>query len=209
MVTGLQIALTPSFSVGRLVWLERGGVLAVANLRGSGEYGTAWHEAGTKERKQNVFDDFIACAEHLIAEGVTTSKKLAIQGGSNGGLLVGSCMTQRPELFGACLPAVGVLDMLRFHQFTYRLGVDLGLRLGGRRRRVRRALRLLAAAQSAGNLLSADVCDHRRLRRPRGPGALVQVRRRAPGCTDVRCARARPRSDQGWTRAREADEDTH
>lgn len=115
---GFNIPLTPSFSVSRLVWLERGGVLAVANLRGGGEYGTAWYEAGTKERKQNVFDDFIACAEHLIETGVTTSAKLAIQGGSNGGLLVGACMTRHPELFGACLPAVGVLDMLRFHRFT-------------------------------------------------------------------------------------------
>ncbi len=115
---GFNVSLTPAFSVGRLVWLERGGVLAVANLRGGGEYGTAWHEAGTKAHKQNVFDDFIGCAEHLIREGVTSTPKLAVQGGSNGGLLVGACMTQRPELFGACLPAVGVLDMLRFHHFT-------------------------------------------------------------------------------------------
>lgn len=115
---GFNIPLTPTFSASRLVWLERGGVLAVANLRGGGEYGTAWHEAGMKARKQNVFDDFIACAELLIAEGVTESPKLAIQGGSNGGLLVGACMAQRPELFGACLPAVGVLDMLRFQAFT-------------------------------------------------------------------------------------------
>lgn len=115
---GFDISLTPSFSVGRLVWLELGGVLAVANLRGGGEYGKAWHKAGTKERKQNVFDDFIACAEWLITSGLSSSQKLAIQGGSNGGLLVGAAMTQRPELFGAALPAVGVLDMLRYHQFT-------------------------------------------------------------------------------------------
>ena len=115
---GFNVSLTPSFSVTNAIWLEQGGVYAVANLRGGGEYGKKWHDAGTKMQKQNVFDDFIAAAEYLIAENYTSSDYLAIRGGSNGGLLVGAVMTQRPELMKVALPAVGVMDMLRYHTFT-------------------------------------------------------------------------------------------
>ncbi len=115
---GFGISLTPSFSVSNLVWMEMGGLFAVPNLRGGGEYGEEWHQAGTRLQKQTVFDDFIAAAEWLISNQYTSPQTLAIGGGSNGGLLVGACMTQRPELYAAALPAVGVLDMLRFPQFT-------------------------------------------------------------------------------------------
>lgn len=115
---GFNISLTPSFSIANAVWMEQGGIYAVANLRGGGEYGKAWHKAGTQLQKQNVFDDFIAAAEYLIENKYTSSDYLAIRGGSNGGLLVGATMTQRPELVKVAIPAVGVLDMLRYHTFT-------------------------------------------------------------------------------------------
>ncbi len=115
---GFNISLTPSFSVSNLVFMENGGIYAVANLRGGGEYGDKWHNAGTKLQKQNVFNDFIAAGEYLIAQNYTSSSYLAISGGSNGGLLVGACLTQRPDLFKVCFPSVGVLDMLRYNKFT-------------------------------------------------------------------------------------------
>ncbi len=115
---GFNISLTPSFSIANAVWLENGGVYAVANLRGGGEYGKKWHNAGTQMQKQNVFDDFIAAAEYLIKENYTSSDYLAVKGGSNGGLLVGATMTQRPDLMKVAIPQVGVLDMLRYHTFT-------------------------------------------------------------------------------------------
>jgi prolyl oligopeptidase len=115
---GFNISITPSFRIANAVWLEQGGIYAVPNIRGGGEYGKAWHKAGTQQQKQNVFDDFIAAAEYLIENKYTSKDYLALSGRSNGGLLVGAVMTQRPDLMKVALPAVGVLDMLRYHTFT-------------------------------------------------------------------------------------------
>ena len=129
---GFDISLTPAFNPTLFAWLERGGVFAVANLRGGGEYGEAWHRAGMLEKKQNTFDDFVAAAEWLVANRYTSTRRLAVQGGSNGGLLTGALLTQRPDLVGAVVCQVPVADMLRYHRFTVGKLLDPGVRVGRR-----------------------------------------------------------------------------
>jgi prolyl oligopeptidase len=163
---GFGISITPAFSSARIAWMEMGGVFAAPNIRGGGEYGEEWHLAGTRERKQNVFDDFIAAGEWLIENRYTSRSKLAIKGGSNGGLLVGACMNQRPELFGAAVPAVGVMDMLRFHKFTigWSWVSDYGSPDNPEDRKVLLAYSPLSQHQ-AGCSLSRDINHHRGSRR--------------------------------------------
>jgi prolyl oligopeptidase len=157
----VNIAITPRFRAAWPAWLAAGGTLAAANLRGGGEYGREWHEAGMRERKQNVFDDFIAVGEHLISTGVTAHSQLALHGAS-GGLLVGAVMTQRPDLAAVALPMVGVMDMLRFHKFTIRRRVDRGAERSRCGRRLRVAVRLFAAARPPrGHLLPGDAYPYR------------------------------------------------
>ena len=175
---GFDIGLSPTFSALFAAWIQAGGVLAVANLRGGGEFGARWHEAGMGHAKQRVFDDLFGCAESLIADGITSAGQLAVHGRSNGGLLVGAAITQRPELFAAALPTVGVLDMLRFHLFTIGWAWTSEYGDPDDPERFPSAARLLAAARTArGGDLPTDAGLYRRPRRPGGARAFAQVRR--------------------------------
>ncbi len=193
---GFNISNTPAFSAANIILLENGGVYALANLRGGGEYGEAWHKAGMLDKKQNVFDDFIAAAEYLIKEKYTSTPRLAIEGASNGGLLIGAVMTQRPELFGVAFPGVGVMDMLRYHKFTVGWGWAVEYGSSDSEDAVPVPVQVLAPAQpEARRLLPGDHGDDGRPRRPRLPGPLVQVRGDAAGRSGVRQADRHPDRD--------------
>ena len=179
---GFDIAMTPAFMRRDALFVERGGILAVAVLRGGGEYGRGWHDAGRLANKQRVFDDFCACARWLASSGWSRPGRIAINGGSNGGLLVGACLTQHPELFGAAVAEVGVLDMLRFHKLHHRVGVEERLRRPRRPRAVRLGAGLLPTAQHQARrwlpatLITTGDHDDRVV-----PWPLLQVRRRPTG----------------------------
>ena len=203
---GFDVSITPSFSPELAVWLERGGVLAVANLRGGGEYGKAWHEAGRRAAKQNVFDDFCACARWLASSGWSSRDRIAIMGGSNGGLLVGACLTQHPELFGAVVGHVGVYDMLRFHKFTIGWAWTGEIGSPDDPAGVPVAARVLAPAQRAArHALPGNAPAHRRSRRPGRARPLVQVRGRHAGGAGRRGADPDPRRHGGRPRGRQAN----
>ena len=207
---GYNIGMTPYFSITRAVWIEQGGVMCVANLRGGNEYGEEWHQGGMLDRKQNTFDDFIAGAEWLIDNQYTSSDRIAIQGGSNGGLLVAACMLQRPDLFGAVLCHVPVTDMLRYHKFT--VGRYWIPEYGdpGQSRSLQVSVRLLAASQRQGRReLSADVDPDGRHRRSRRAGARQEVCCRASGQGLGRESDPDSRRDQSRPRRRQADGQTY
>ena len=203
---GFQIATGPTFKPEWLAWMERGGLLAVASLRGGSEYGKAWHDAGRLANKQNVFDDFAACARWLAGSGWTRPERIGISGRSNGGLLVGASITQHPELFGAAIAEVGVMDMLRFHQFTIGWGwtSDYGSPDDPDDFRTLFAYSPLHNCRP-GSRIPADARDDRRPRRPRRAGALVQVRRRAAGGPGRRCADPHPGRHRCRARHGQAD----
>ena len=196
-----HLAMLPRFRPDVPAWLERGGVWATANMRGGGEYGEAWHEAGMFEKKQNVFDDFIAAAEYLVQERYASPQTLGIMGGSNGGLLVGAVMQQRPDLFAVALPAVGVMDMLRYHKFTG--GAAWATEYGSSENAKDFAYLFKYSPLhnvKAGHLLSGDAGHDRRPRRPRRAEPLVQVRGGDAGGAGVRQAGPDPRRDAGLAR---------
>ena len=207
---GFNVPTTPGFNVTAATWMQMGGVYVTAAIRGGGEYGRAWHEAGTKLQKQNVFDDFIAAAEWLIAQKITSPAKLAVNGGSNGGLLVGAVVNQRPELFGAAVPAVGVMDMLRFHKFTIGWAwiSDYGSSDDAEQFKALQAYSPLHNIRSRQEV-PAGAGDDRRPRRPRRARAQLQVHRRAAGRRHRRGAQAHPHRDQCRPRRGQAHQQDH